>query len=177
MDRYGGGDLGLLADQHQLVVEVERVVGADLGAEAVLQRRDDAAPVGVVLGVGAGHEQDVERQPQGVPADLHVAFLQHVEQRHLDPFGQVGQLVDAEDPAVGAGHEPVVDGLRVAERTALGDLDRVDVAHEVADAGVGGGELLAVPVVAVLPVDRQVVAVLVEQPHGSVRTPGRTGDR
>ena len=78
------------------------VVRADLGAEPVLQRGDDPAAVGVVLGVGAGDEQHVERQPQRVAADLDVALLQHVEQRDLDPLGEVGQLVDAEDAAVGA---------------------------------------------------------------------------
>ena len=103
-------------------------MGADLGAEAVLERGDDAAAVGVVLGVGAGHQQQVERQPQRVAADLDVALLQHVEQRDLDPLGEVGQLVDGEDAAVGARHQAVVDRLRVAERAALGDLDRVDVA-------------------------------------------------
>ena len=53
-----------------------------------------------------------------------------------------------------------MDRLRVAEGAALGDPDRVDVADQVADARVGGGELLAVPVRAVQPGDRQVVAAL-----------------
>ena len=123
-----------------------RVVGADLGAEPVLERRDDPAPVGVVLRVGAGHEDQVERQPQRVAADADVALLEHVEQRHLDPLGQVGQLVQAEDAPVGPRHQAEVDGLRVAEGPALGHLDRVDVADQVADAGVRGGQLLAVPV-------------------------------
>ena len=57
-----------------------------------------------------------------------------------------------------------MDGLRVAEGAALGHLDRVDVADQVADAGVRGGELLAVPVVAVPPADRQVVAQLGGEP-------------
>ena len=83
-----------------LVLEQVGVVGADLGAEAVLERSDDPAAVGVVLGVRAGHQQHVERQPQVVAADLDVALLQHVEQRHLDPLGEVGQLVDREDAAV-----------------------------------------------------------------------------
>ena len=48
----------------------QRVVGADLRAEPVLQRGDDPAPVGVVLRVGAGHQQQVQRQPQRVAADL-----------------------------------------------------------------------------------------------------------
>ena len=95
----------------ELVVEAQRVVGAHLGAEAVLQRGDDAAAVGVVLGVGAGDQQQVERQPQRVAADLDVALLQHVEQRDLDALGEVGQLVDAEDAAVGARDQAVVHGL------------------------------------------------------------------
>jgi hypothetical protein len=53
-----------------------------------------------------------------------------------------------------------VDGLRVAEGAALGHLDRVDVADEVADGGVGGGELLAVAVAAVAPGHGRRVAVL-----------------
>ena len=99
----------LLLDDVHLDVDVERVVGADLGAEAVLQRRDDAAAVRVVLGVGRGDEQHVERQPDLVAADLDVALLEHVEQADLDPLGEVGQLVDREDAAVGARHEAVVD--------------------------------------------------------------------
>jgi hypothetical protein len=54
----------LLQISRDLVVELERVVGADLGAEPVLERGDDPAAVGVVLGVGAGDQQQVERQPQ-----------------------------------------------------------------------------------------------------------------
>ena len=149
--RRGPDQLRLLPDQLQLVGEVERVVGADLGAEPVLERGDDPAAVGVVLRVGAGHQQQVQRQPQLVAAHLDVALLQHVEQRDLDPLGQVGQLVDGEDAPVGPRHQPEVDGLRVAEGAALGDLDRVDVADQVADAGVRGGQLLAVPLRAVLP--------------------------
>ena len=70
-----------------------------------------------------------------------------------------GSSLMREDAAVGAGQEPVVDRLGVAERAALGHLGRVDVADEVADAGVGRRELLGVAVVAVPPLDRHVVAV------------------
>jgi hypothetical protein len=154
------GDLRLLADQRQLGVERHRVVGADLGAEPVLERGDDPAPVRVVLGVRARDQDQVERQPQRVAAHADVAFLQHVEQRDLDALGQVGQLVQAEDPAVGPRHQPVVNGLRVAQGPALGHLDRVDVTDQVTDAGVGGGQLLAVTIVPVPPGDRQVVALL-----------------
>ncbi len=157
---HRGDQRRLLPYQVDLQFEIERVVGADLGAEAVLERGDDAAAVGVVLGVRAGHQQQVERQPQLVAADLDVALLQHVEQAHLDPLGQVGQLVDGEDAAVGARHQAVVDGLRVAERAPLGHPDRVDVADQVADARVRRGELLAVPTRAVQPGDRRVVAAL-----------------
>ena len=141
----------LLAEQRHLVGQLGQVVGPDLGAEPVLQRGDDPAAVGVVLRVGGGDQDHVQRQPQRVAADLDVALLQHVEQRDLDPLGQVGQLVQPEDAAVGARHQAVVHGLGVAEGAALGDLDRVDVADQVTDAGVRGGQLLGVAVVAVAP--------------------------
>ena len=163
--------VGLLADHGDLVVELGRVVGADLRAEAVLERRDDPAAVGVVLRVGAGHHQHVERQPQHVAADLDVALLHHVEHRDLDPLGEVGQLVDRDDAAVAARDQPEVDRLGVTEATALGDLHRVDVADQVGDGGVGRRELLGVALVAVPPRDRQVVAELVGA------TPRPRGDR
>ena len=65
-------------------------MGPDLRAEAVLERRDDAAPVGVVLGIGRGDEQHVERQADLVSPDLHVALLEHVQQPHLDALGEIG---------------------------------------------------------------------------------------
>ncbi len=133
-------------------------MGADLRAEPVLQRGDDPAPVGVVLGVRAGHQEQVQRQPQRVAADADVALLHHVEQRDLDPLGQVGQLVQGEDAPVGPRHQPEVNGLRVAQGPPFGHLDRVDVADQVPDAGVGGGEFLAVPLAGVAPGDGQVVA-------------------
>lgn len=101
-----GGELGLLPDHVHLGVDVERVMGPDLGPEPVLQRRDDPAAVGVVLGVGSCHQQHVERQPERVPADLDVALLHHVQQRDLDALGEVGQLVDRDDAAVRRGTSP-----------------------------------------------------------------------
>ena len=72
-----------------------RVVRADLRAEAVLERRDDAAAVRVVLRVRRGDHEQVERQADLVAADLDVALLEDVEQAHLDALGEVRQLVDA----------------------------------------------------------------------------------
>ena len=144
----------------ELVGQRERVVGADLGPEPVLERGDDPASVGVVLRVRARHQHQVERQPERVTAHPDVALLEHVEQRHLDPLGQVGQLVEAEDAAVGARHHAEVDGLRVPEGASLGHLDRVDVADQVAHAGVRGGKLLAVALAPVLPGDREFLALL-----------------
>ena len=151
-----------------LELDLERVVRADLRAEAVLERRDDAAAVRVVLRVRRRDEHDVERQADLVAADLHVALLEHVEQADLDALGEVGQLVDREDAAVGARHEAVVDRELVGEVAALGDLDRVDLADEVGDRRVGRRELLAEATVAVHPVDRRLVAALGDE-HAGVR--------
>ena len=135
-------------------------MGADLGAEAVLERRDDAAAVRVVLGVRRRHQHDVERQADLVAADLHVALLEHVEQADLDALGEVGELVDGEDAAVGARHEAVVQGELVGQVATLGHLDGVDLADEVGDRRVGRGQLLAEAAFAVHPLDRRLVAVL-----------------
>ena len=98
-----------------LVLELERVVGADLGAEPVLERGDDAAAVGVVLGVGAGDDEHVERQPQHVAADLDVALLHHVEHRTWMRSARSGSSLMATMPRCAARDQAVVDGLRVAE--------------------------------------------------------------
>ena len=80
------------------------------------------------------------------------------------------------------------DGLRVTQAAALGDLDGVDVADQVGHAGVRGGQLLGVPLAAVPPGDRQVVAELCGPPArlrgdrrvgmlaelGALRSPGST---
>ena len=67
-----------------------------------------------------------------------------IQQAHLDPFREIGELVDGEDAAVGARHQAVMDGQLVRQILALGDPDRVDLANQVGDRGVGGGQLLAV---------------------------------
>jgi len=141
-------------------------MGADLGAEPVLQRRDDAPPVRVVLGVGRRHEQHVEGQADLVAPHLHVTLLEHVEQAHLDALGEVGQLVDGEDAAIGAGDQAVVERELVGEVPALGHLDRIDLADQVGDRRVGRGELLTEALVAVHPLDRGVVALLVDEASG-----------
>ena len=151
---------GLLLHDRDLVLEGLRVVRANLRAEPVLERRHDPAAVGVVVGVRGGDEQQVEREPDPVPADLHVALLQDVEQGDLDPFGQVGELVDRHDAPVGPRDHPVVDRELVGEVAALGHPDRVDVADQVGHARVRGGELLCVSVLPADPPERNGVALL-----------------
>lgn len=53
-----------------------------------------------------------------------------------------------------------MDGLRIAQAAALGDLHGVDVADEVGDRGVGCRQLLGVALVTPTPGHRQLVAQL-----------------
>ena len=131
-----------------------------LRPEPVLQRRDDPAAVRVVVGVRRRHEQEVEREPDPVAADLDVALLEDVEQGDLDAFGQVGELVDRDDAPVGPRDHPVVDRELVGQVPALGHPDRVDVPDQVGHARVRRRELLRVPVLATDPADRRRVPVL-----------------
>ena len=80
----------LLPGDRQGVLHVGRVVVDDLRVDAVLQRRDDVAAVGVVLGVGREHHAHVERDAQREAADLEVLLFEDVEQPHLDARRQVG---------------------------------------------------------------------------------------
>jgi hypothetical protein len=75
-------------------------VREDLGVDAVLERGDDGAAVGVVLGVRREHHQHVEREAEAEPADLDVLLLHDVEEGDLDARGEVRELVDREDPPV-----------------------------------------------------------------------------
>ncbi len=144
--------------------DVLGVVGADFAADAVLERGDDLAARGVVLGVGGEDDGDVERQADGVALNLHVALLHDVEEGDLDFAGEVGELVDGEDAAVGAGQQAVVHGELGAEiLVAARGLDGVDVADEIGYGDVGGGELFDVAVVGGEPGDGGFVAHLCDE--------------
>ena len=134
-------------------------MGVYLRAVAVLQRRHDAATVGVVLRVGRGHHVNVQGQPYAVALNLHVSLFHQVEQPHLYPLGQVGQLVDAEDAPVGAGHQTVVDHQFVRKVMPLRHLDGVNLANQVGDGDVGGSQLLRVALLAGYPLDGRIVAL------------------
>src|SRR5262249_15895703 len=73
--------------------------------------------------------------------------------------GQIGQFVDGEDAAIGAGQQSVMDRQFVREQmpSARG-LDRVDVAYDVRDGHVGRRQLFNVSGVGIDPGDRRVVA-------------------
>ncbi len=60
--------------------------------------------------------------------------------------------------------ETEVNRLGITETSPLGHLDRVDVTDQVADGGVGRGELLGVPLRAMPPRDGQIFAEFRGQP-------------
>ena len=75
---------------------------ANFRAEAVLERSDNFAASGVILGIGGEDQQDIERKAQRVTFNLNVAFLHDVEQSDLDFTGEVGKFVDGKNTAIGA---------------------------------------------------------------------------
>ena len=168
----------------------DRVVGivrADFRADAILERRDDLAARGVVLGIGREDHQEIQRQPNRVALDLHVAFLKDVEQSDLDLAGEVGQLVDGKDAAISPRQQAVVHRQLVGEIEAgLRRLDRIDVADHVGDGHVGRRQLFDEARLARQPRNRQAVAFArhtraAGAANGSsgsswISQPGTTGD-
>ena len=73
-----------LAHDRNFSINFQRIVRANLATEAVLQWRNDAATVGVILWVCGGNEQYVNRKIDLVPTNLHITFFKNVEQAHLD---------------------------------------------------------------------------------------------
>ena len=110
----------------------------------------------------------------GIAADLDVALFEHVEQADLDLGREVGQLVDAEDAAVGARDQAEVHGQLAREIAALGVLDHVDLADQVGDRDVGRGQLLVIALLAADPGDRRLVALRRRPGRGHT---SRSGDR
>ena len=116
-DKFGNVELqaitplpSFLGGDGDAFIDSGGIVGANLRADAVFERGDDLAASGVVLRIGSEDQRHVEGQAHGVAFNLHVAFLHDVEQAHLDFSRQIGQLVDGEDAAIGAGQQAVVHG-------------------------------------------------------------------
>ena len=157
---FARGPRLLLRDLHRLLA-ARRIVRADLRSDAVLQRGDDLAARRVVFRVRAEDDQQVQREAHGVALNLNVPFLQDVEEADLDLAGEVRQLVDREDAAVGARHQAVVhrELIRQLEAGAR-RLDRIEIADHVGDRHVRRREFLHVALVRLQPRDRQIVARL-----------------
>jgi hypothetical protein len=148
---------------------------ANLGADAVLERRHDLAARGVILGVRAEDDADIKSQTHGVALNLHVAFLHDVKERNLDFAGEVWHLVDGEDAAVGTGQQAVMHGQLIGEIVpGARGLDRVEIADQVGHGHVRRRELFHVTVFAAHPGDGRVVAVLGDQ---LARVPGERLER
>ena len=92
--------------------------------------------------------------------DLHVPFLQQVQQPHLDPLCQVRQLVDGKDTPVDPRYQAVVQGELVGQIAAFGYLDGIHFADQVGDGDVRRCQLFGVAVVPMQPADGRLVAVL-----------------
>src|SRR6202034_4803691 len=101
---------------------------ANLRADAVLERRDNFSASRVVLRIRAEDNSHIERQSDGIPLNLHIAFLHDVKQSHLNFSSEVRKFVDGEDAAIGAGQQAVVNrGLTRQFGSAASSLDRINV--------------------------------------------------
>src|ERR1700737_1947174 len=150
---------GFLSGDGHSFLDARGIVRANLGADAVFQRGDDFSARGVILGIGGENEEHVERKAKGIALNLNVAFLHDVEEADLNFSGEVGQLIDGKDAAIGAREKAVMDGEFVGEvAAAAGGADGIDVADDVGHGDVGSGEFFDEAIVAGHPGEGGVVA-------------------
>ena len=148
----------LIRDRHS-ELDALGIVRHHLAPDAVLERRDDLAAGGIVLGIGGEAKHDIQRQSHRISFDLDIAFLHDVEQAHLHLSRQVGQLVQGENAPVCAREHSIVHRELVAEYvSAARGLDGIQIADDVGDGDVRRRQLLDVAHVGIEPRDRRVVA-------------------
>src|SRR6266404_1227329 len=153
------GDPGFLRGDGHAFFDAGGVVRANFGADAVFERSDDFAARGVVFGIGGEDEEDVERKAEGIALNLDVALLHDIEEADLNFSGEIWELVDGEDAAVGAGQKAVVDGEFVGEIAAAArGADRIDVADDVGHGDIGRGEFFDETIFAGHPGDGRIIA-------------------
>ncbi len=132
------------------------IVRVDDGADAVLQLRNHLAAAIVGGRVGRKQNQHVQVESHRIPADLHVALLQDIEQADLHQFVQFGQFVHGKDAAMHARDQPEMERFLGRHAGAAGQLGRVDFADQVGELGAGR-EAFGIPIVAPPPGDRNIV--------------------
>src|SRR5712664_3197767 len=154
------GDPGFLRGNGHAFFDAGGVVRANFGADAVFQWCDDFSAGGIVFGIGGEDEEHVERKAEGIALNLDVALLHDVEEADLNFSGEVGELVDSKDTAIGAGKKAVVDGEFVGKiAAAAGGADGVDVADDIGHGDIGRGKFFDEAIFARHPGDRRVIAI------------------
>ena len=132
----------LLRDGNPLV-QVRRIMRTNLRADAVLQGSDNLSARRVVLRVGRKDQRHVQRQADREPLNLDIAFLHDVEQPYLNFPGQVRQLIDGKNAAIGPGKQAEVDVQFIGKLVpASRRLDGIDVPDHVGDGHVRCGQFL-----------------------------------
>src|SRR6266481_844818 len=154
------GDPGFLRGDGHAFFYGGGIVRANFCADTVFERRDDFSAGGVVLGIGGEDEEHVEREADRITLNLDVAFLHDVEEADLNFSGEIGELVDGEDAAIGAGEKTVVDSEFVGKIAAAArGADGIDVADDVGHGDIGRGKFFDETIFARHPGDRRVVAI------------------
>ena len=88
-------------------------MGADLTADAVLERRDYLPAGRVILGVAVKTSITSKGKTHRIPFNLDVPFLHDVEQADLNFAHQIRQFVDREYATVSARKKPEMNGQLV----------------------------------------------------------------
>src|SRR3990172_11413660 len=103
--------------------------------------------------------EHIETEANRVPFDLDVTFLEDVEQSHLDLRGEVGKLVDGEDPPMSARQEAVVDRQLVRQiESASRRTNGVEISDDIRDSHIRSGKFFDVTLLATEPMNGSLIS-------------------
>src|SRR5215467_13629775 len=104
-------------------------MSVNLGPDSVLQRSNNLASSGIVLGISRKNKHHIQRQADRIALNLNVALLHDIEQPYLDLSRKIGQFVDREDPAIRTRKKSVMNRELVGKQvSAPRGFDRVKIA-------------------------------------------------
>src|SRR6218665_2757534 len=127
----------------------------DLALDTVFQWRNNRATIGIIFRICRKHKQYIQRKPKFESTDLHITFFQNIEQRHLDPCLQIGELIDHKYATVTSWDDTIMYYTVISKtQFKICCLDRINITDQVCNTYIRCCQFFAITLRAMQPFDR-----------------------